>query len=53
MERVFDELIGLQLREPRWDWRAFVAAWALRLAGNLTTGVAIGVGIAVGFALAG
>lgn len=53
MERVFDELIGLQQRRPRWNWRAAAPAWALRLAGNLATGMAIGVGIAVGLALAG
>lgn len=52
MERVFDDLIGLQQRQPTWNWRA-VTTSVLRLAGNLMTGIAIGVGIAVGRALAG
>ena len=53
MEHVFDDLIGLQRTRPRWNWRAMATTWALRLAGNLTIGVAIGVGIAVGMVLAG
>ncbi|WP_179294573.1 hypothetical protein [Mesorhizobium sp. WSM3879] len=53
MERVFDELIGLHQRQPRRKMHAPVAAWAFRFAGNLMTGVAIGIGIAVGFAVAG
>jgi hypothetical protein len=53
MEHVFDDLIGLQQKQPRWNWRAGALAWAVSLAGNLATGAAIGVGIAVGRALAG
>lgn len=52
MERVFDELIGLQQRQARWNWRVTATAWAFRLAGNLMTGLAIGIGIAVGRVLA-
>jgi len=52
MERVFDELIGLQQVQP-WNWRAAAAAWAFRIAGNIMTGLAIGIGIAVGHAIAG
>jgi hypothetical protein len=53
MEHVFDDLIGLQRTRPRWSWRTFAAASAIRLVGNLATGAAIGIGIAVGRALAG
>lgn len=53
MERVFDELIGLQQRQPRRNLQAVATTWALRLASNLITGLAIGVGIAAGRALAG
>lgn len=53
MESVFDDLIGLQKAAPRWNWHAAATASALRLAGSVTTGIAIGIGIAVGRALAG
>jgi len=49
MDYVFDELIGLLRAQPTWNWRPTAMAWAFRLAGNVT----IGVGIAVGRALAG
>ncbi|WP_292414648.1 hypothetical protein [Mesorhizobium sp.] len=49
MERTFDELIGT-LKTPR---RPRLGVFALRLAESLVTGVAIGVGIAVGRVLAG
>ena len=48
METIFDELTAL-ITAPTFDWRP-VAAW---LVGNLITGLAIGLGIAVGMALAG
>lgn len=53
MEHVFDDLIGLQRTRPRSNWRTGATAWAIRLGGNLATGVAIGIGIAIGRALAG
>ncbi|WP_292570360.1 hypothetical protein [Mesorhizobium sp.] len=53
MERVFDDLIDMIRPRPEQRWRGAAAAFALRLAGDLTAGVAIGVGIAVGIALAG
>lgn len=30
MDRVFDDLIGLQWVRPRRNWRAAAAAWAIR-----------------------
>lgn len=48
MERTFDELIGA-LKTPRRTGYSFV----IRLAESLATGVAIGLGIAVGRVLAG
>ena len=53
MERVFDDLIGLQRAGPLRTWRRAATAWTIRIACNLMTGIAIGVGIAVGLALAG
>ncbi|WP_292035769.1 hypothetical protein [Mesorhizobium sp.] len=53
MERVFDDLIALQMKRPARRWRAAATEWALHLAGDLIAGVAIGVGIAVGIAVAG
>jgi hypothetical protein len=52
MDLVFDGLIRPQGNQLRANWRAVAAVWLLRLAGNLMTGVAIGVGIAVGTVLA-
>ncbi|WP_292583969.1 hypothetical protein [Mesorhizobium sp.] len=52
MDRVFDDLIALQMKQTRRRWRAAVAAWAIDLAGDLTTGLAIGVGIAIAMAFA-
>lgn len=51
MDHVFDELINLQRTLPRGNWRAAAISCTLRLAGNLTTGIAIGVGVSVGLAL--
>lgn len=53
MERVFDDLIALQTSRPRWKLACWCDGLDRRLAGNLATGAAIGVGIAVGRALAG
>ncbi|MES0074680.1 hypothetical protein [Mesorhizobium sp. M0058] len=53
MDRVFDDLIDALHSLPERHWRDVAMAWALRLAGNLTTGIAIGVGIAVGLVFAG
>ena len=53
IERVFDELIGLQRAQPTRNWRACAIAWAGRLTGNMATGLAIGIGMAIGRALAG
>lgn len=50
MERTFDELSGILARRPA---RARYSALALRLVESLATGVAIGVGVAVGRVLAG
>ncbi|WP_189379765.1 hypothetical protein [Mesorhizobium sp. M4B.F.Ca.ET.013.02.1.1] len=53
MERVFDDLLyTIQPRLKRRQ-RGTIATWSLHLAGNLTTGIAIGIGISVGMALAG
>ncbi|MEP9389669.1 hypothetical protein [Mesorhizobium sp. KR9-304] len=48
MERIFSDLEAA-LTAPRFDWRPVLTA----LAGNLLTGVAIGLGIAAGMAFAG
>jgi hypothetical protein len=48
METIFDELTAL-INAPAFDWRPVAA----RLVGNILTGLAIGLGIAVGLALAG
>ncbi|BCG94111.1 hypothetical protein MesoLj131a_29750 [Mesorhizobium sp. 131-2-1] len=53
MDHVSNDLIGLQRARPRPNRRAIAVAWALRLAGNLITGIAIGAGIAAGLMLAG
>ncbi|MER9306796.1 hypothetical protein [Mesorhizobium sp. M0496] len=53
MDRVFDDLINALHPLPEQHWRAVAMAWALRLTGNLATGIAIGIGIAVGLVLAG
>lgn len=53
MERVFDELTGLQRTQPRWNWRTAAIAWALRLTGYLMAGLAIGAGIEASRWLAG
>lgn len=52
MERLSDDLICLQWKRPRWNWRAGAPAWTLRLAESLAIGVVIGVGLAVGIVLA-
>lgn len=41
------------LAEPRANWRALAAALGVKLLGNLATGLAIGIGVAAGLALAG
>jgi hypothetical protein len=48
MDNTFDELTAL-ITAPAFDWRPV----AVKLLGNLMTGVCIGLGIAVGLALAG
>jgi hypothetical protein len=48
MENAFDELTAL-ITAPTFDWRPV----AVKLLGNILTGLAIGLGIAVGLALAG
>ncbi|WP_189379720.1 MULTISPECIES: hypothetical protein [unclassified Mesorhizobium] len=53
MERIFDELIGLQMKRPARRWRATATELALRITSSLATGLAIGVGIAFGLVLAG
>ncbi|WP_155772712.1 hypothetical protein [Mesorhizobium jarvisii] len=54
MERLFDDLIDVIQSRPEQRWRSVdITAWAIRLAGNLATGVAIGIGIAAGRVLAG
>lgn len=54
MDMVFDDLIEVlhaQARPSRW--RHALQMWAIRMAGNLITGIAIGVGVAVGLAFGG
>ncbi|AID29862.2 hypothetical protein MCHK_2048 [Mesorhizobium huakuii 7653R] len=51
-DRTFDELTKA-ITQPVTDWRAVVSAFAIELGGKLATGLAIGIGIAVGRALAG
>ncbi|WP_189521167.1 hypothetical protein [Mesorhizobium sp. M1B.F.Ca.ET.045.04.1.1] len=53
MERIFDELIGLQMKRPARRWRATATELALRITSSLATDLAIGVGIAFGLVLAG
>ncbi|OBQ58023.1 hypothetical protein EFV37_13100 [Mesorhizobium loti] len=54
VERLFDDLIDVIQSRPEQRWRSVdITAWAIRLAGNLATGVAIGIGIAAGRVLAG
>jgi hypothetical protein len=48
MNTIFDELTAA-LTAPGFDWRACF----LDLAGNMLAGVAIGIGIAAGLAIAG
>lgn len=50
MERTFDELSGILAQLPA---RERYVVLALRLAESLVTGVAIGLGVAVGRVLAG
>jgi hypothetical protein len=52
MEHAFRALEDL-IAAPRIDWRALLAAAALRLGGNLATGIAIGLGVAAGLSWAG
>ncbi|ESZ77597.1 hypothetical protein X726_06330 [Mesorhizobium sp. L103C105A0] len=52
METIFDD-IASALREPRQDvWRP-VRAFALDFAGKLLLGLAIGLGVCLGMAIAG
>ncbi|MER9533270.1 hypothetical protein NKI89_26170 [Mesorhizobium sp. M0309] len=51
-ERIFDELSKAIVRPAR-DWRHTVRAIAVDFVGKLATGLAIGIGIAAGRALAG
>lgn len=52
MDMIFDDL-SQAVAQPRRDVRALISAFALDMAGKLVTGLAIGLGIAVGMALAG
>lgn len=52
MEHALDEL-ARALSAPPIDWRERLAAIGVQLLGNVATGLAIGLGIAVGLALAG
>ncbi|WP_292425862.1 hypothetical protein [Mesorhizobium sp.] len=52
MDMIFDDL-SQAVAQPRRDVRALICAFALDMAGKLVTGLAIGLGIAVGMALAG
>ena len=52
MEATFDNLTRA-VAQPRRDMRAFVRAIALDLAGKLLMGIAIGLGIVIGMAIAG
>jgi hypothetical protein len=52
MDHVFDELSDL-ITAPAYDWRAKASALLLKLLGNAATRMAIGIGVAVGMALAG
>lgn len=52
MPDVFDDLTRA-ISQPDTDWRTWWTAVAVDLAGKLIAGVAIGVGIAAGLALAG
>ena len=51
MDRVLDDLAAA-LTAPQTRVRDIAAAVAIRLAGNALTGLAIGLGIAAGLALA-
>ena len=48
MDTIFDDLEAY-ITAPSYDWRPV----AVKLLGNLATGLAIGLGVAVGMALAG
>ncbi|MGX5827165.1 hypothetical protein [Mesorhizobium sp. 43Arga] len=50
---IFDGLMRLQGAKPKGNWRALAASWTIRLAGDLATGIAVGLGIVLGLALAG
>lgn len=52
-DRTFDELSKALALPRRTDWRGAVGAIAIDLAGKMAAGLAIGIGIAVGRALAG
>lgn len=41
------------LAAPRANWRELAATLGVKLLGNLATGLAIGIGVAAGLALAG
>lgn len=49
---IFDAISKI-IAQPRSDWRAAIGAVALDLGGKLATGLAMGIGIAAGMALAG
>ncbi|MDX8496909.1 hypothetical protein RFM99_00615 [Mesorhizobium sp. VK4C] len=52
METVFDD-ISNALREPRTDVWGKVRVFALDFVGKLFLGIAIGIGFAIGMAIAG
>ncbi|WP_287329567.1 hypothetical protein [Mesorhizobium sp.] len=51
-DRIFDDISKI-IAQPRSDWRRQAHAVALDLGGKLAAGLVIGIGIAVGMALAG
>ncbi|WP_167480702.1 hypothetical protein [Mesorhizobium waimense] len=51
-DRIFDEL-SKAIAQPGKAWRITVGAIAIDMGGKPATGLAIGIGIAVGRALAG
>ncbi|WP_192182596.1 hypothetical protein [Mesorhizobium amorphae] len=51
-DHIFDALSIAVLR-PRLSWRGVVSAFAIDLGGKFAAGIVFGLGVAVGFALAG
>ncbi|WP_164895586.1 hypothetical protein [Mesorhizobium sp. M7A.F.Ca.MR.176.00.0.0] len=49
---IFDDLTRI-VAQPRADWRRHALAISMNLGGKFATGLAVGVGFAIGLALAG